>query len=752
MNLSLVDLIRKEKLSYSTLDSLVKKLSKDTGDAEIDVKNNLVGLIKDGTLFLDDKNKVSISADRGYLKGILTVNKKGYGFARVENYPDFFVPAFAINGAFDGDLCLVEITNTKSEQDIEARVVKVLERNTTHVVGTFITGKSKDVVFPDDPRLPQIRIYKGNSLNAQNNQKVWVELDLDSIGTNIARGKIVEILGKANQPKAEQLSIIRSFNLVDKFDAKVLNEAKNISQVVELKNFKKRADYTKLKVITIDGEDARDFDDALSVERLENGYKLYVHIADVSNYVVENSALDKSAYERGTSVYFSNQVIPMLPKELSNGICSLNEGVNRLTLTVEILLDNNANVLSSSVREGVICSTHRMTYTEVMNILSGDKMLIEKYADVYDDILAYQDISNKLKLIREKRGEIRFNLPEPYILENDAGEIVSIEKRVQDESHEIIESLMVLANECVAKTYFDKKLPFIYRVHEKPDADKLTRICSLLNGMGVANNLDEEGESPMAFQTITKKIEGLPGEQTMMKLMLRSMMKARYAPQCLGHFGLASEYYCHFTSPIRRYPDLMIHRIIKQYINGVPFDELKRKYVPIVERASEQSSLTEKNADEAEREVDDYKKAVYMQKFLGEKFVGTISGVQEFGIFVELENGIEGLVRAEDLPMDNYEYDDMSLSLNGQTHTYKIGNSIEILVANCNTQLRQIDFVLADQTQKLGAFVVNKNAKAKDKKGGGKRQSTRTAYNKNNTKSRKKTTKTYARKSNKGKR
>lgn len=748
MNLNYIELIRQNKLSYSTIDSLAKKLATFTKEAEIDVKNNIISLIQDGSLFLDNKNKVSISADRGYLKGIISINKKGYGFAKVENYPDFFIPALAVNGALDGDLCLVEITNTKSSQDIEARVVKVLKRNTTHVVGTFITGKSKDVVFPDDPRLPQIRIFKGNSLNAQNNQKVWVELDLDSVGGNVARGKIVEILGKANQPKAEQLSIIRSFNLIDKFEPKVLDEAKKINQTVDLKSFKKRADYTKHKVITIDGEDARDFDDALSVERLAGGYKLYVHIADVSNYVVENSALDKSAYDRGTSVYFPNQVIPMLPKELSNGICSLNEGVNRLTLSVEILLDKDANVISSNVREGVICSSHRMTYTEVMNILAGDTLLIDKYADVYKDILTYQEISNKLKKIREARGEIRFDLPEPFILENDAGEVISIEKRVQDEAHEIIESIMVLANECVAKTYFDKKLPFIYRVHEKPDADKLARISNLLNGMGVANQLDVDGDKPMSFQIITKKIAGLPGEQTMQKLMLRSMMKARYCPQCLGHFGLASEYYCHFTSPIRRYPDLMIHRIIKQFINGVPLDELKRKYMPIVERASEQSSVTEKNADEAEREVDDYKKAVYMQKFLGEKFAGTISGVQEFGIFVELDNGVEGLVRAEDLPMDNYEYDDMSLSLNGQTHTYKIGDKIEIIVANCNTQLRQIDFTLADTDLKLGAFVINKNSKSKKanyaKNGKGKVKS--------NTRQTKKSTKTYSKKSSKGKR
>lgn len=715
MNTDYLTLIRQNRLSYCTIETLAKNLSNITGNSDKDIKMELLELINQGDLFLDEKNKVSISADRGFLKAVISINKKGYGFAKVENYPDFFVPSFAINGAFNGDACLVEITNAKSEQDIEAKVVKVLRRNTTHVVGTFITGKSKDVVFPDDVRLPQIRIFKGNSLNAQNNQKVWVELDLDSICANTARGKIVEILGKANQPKAEQLSIIRSFNLVDKFDAKTLADAKQINQEVDIKKYKKRTDYTKHKVITIDGEDARDFDDALSIIRLEKGYKLFIHIADVSNYVTENSALDKSAYERGTSVYFSNQVIPMLPKELSNGVCSLNEGVNRLTLTVEILLDDDANVLSSEIHEGIICSSHRMTYTEVMNILQGDELLIEKYSDVYQDILEYQEISNKLKKIRENRGEIRFNLPEPYILENDAGEIVSIEKRVQDEAHEIIESLMVLANECVAKTFCQKQIPFVYRVHEKPDADKLQRITCLLNNMGVANNLDDDGEKPMAFQLITKKIMGMPAETTLMKLMLRSMMKARYCPQCLGHFGLASEFYCHFTSPIRRYPDLMIHRIIKQYINGVPVDELKRKYTEIVERASERSSETEKNADEAEREVDDYKKSVYMQKFLGEKFVGTISGVQEFGIFVELDNGVEGLVKAEDLPMDSYEYDDMQLSLIGQTHRFRIGDKIEILVANSNTQLRQIDFVLADTNERLGAYVVNKSSKRKPK-------------------------------------
>ena len=711
----LIDIIRENKLIYLTIEGLSKKLTLITKEVQIELKNQIVDLIKDGTLFLDDNKKVSISADRGLFKARMVLNKKGYGFAQVEGYPDFFIPAFAINGAFDNDDCLVEIINRKSEEEIEGRVVRILTRNTTHVVGTFIEGKNKNVVFPDDEKLPQIRIFKNDCANAKNNDKVWVEIELSSIETNTMRGRVIEVLGRANTPKAEQISIIRSFNLVDEFESEVLQCARAINQKVDLRNFKKRANFTEQRVITIDGEDARDFDDAIAVERLNGGgYKLYVHIADVSNYVVENSALDKCAFKRGTSVYFPNMVIPMLPKEISNGICSLSEGVNRLVLSVIIELDANCNVKASQIVEGVIKSKHRMTYTEVQNILGGDEFLIEKYSDVYDDILCYQEIRNKLKEKRKAQGEIRFNLPEPFILENSQGEIISIENRVQDESHEIIECLMVLTNEVVAKTFFDLAIPFVYRVHEKPDEQKVAQISELLKNMGVSNNLKVDGDKPMSYQKVIESIEGTAKEKTLTKLILRSMMKARYAPQCFGHFGLASEFYCHFTSPIRRYPDLMIHRIIKQYINGVPKDELKIKYLSIVERASEQSSVTERNADEAEREVDDYKKVVYMSKFLGEKFTGTISGVQEFGVFVELENGIEGLVKLDYLPQDEYVYDDMSLTLHGAKHHFTIGDQLEVVVAGTNTRLRQIDFSLLG-VEKSHNYVTKKNEKPEKK-------------------------------------
>ena len=422
--MEIVNLIKKFNLIYLTKEKLIKSVATITAEAEIDVENEINQLISKGVLFLDDNNKVSVSADKGLYFATITLNKKGFGFAKVEGYKDFFIPAFAINGAFDGDDCLVEITDRNGE-DIEAKVVKVLKRNTTHVVGTFVEGKSKNVVFPDDEKLPQIRVYKNDCANAKNNEKVWVEIDLDSIEDNIMRGKIVEVLGKANTPKAEQLSIIRSYNLIEEFKSEVLAEARGISQNVDLRKFKNRVDFTKQRTITIDGEDARDFDDAIAVERKGKGYVLYVHIADVSHYVKENSALDKSAYERGTSVYFPNMVLPMLPKEISNGICSLQEGVNRLTLSVIINLDENCNVISSDIKEGVIKSNHRMTYTEVQNILAGDEFLKDKYADVYDDLLCYQTISKKLLQQRLLRGEIRMNIPEPFILENSAGEILA---------------------------------------------------------------------------------------------------------------------------------------------------------------------------------------------------------------------------------------------------------------------------------------------------------------------------------------
>ena len=714
--MDIIKIIRDNRLIYLTNDKLCKKLAEITEMSVSDIKEIISGFLHDGALFLDEQNRISISADRGLFKAKMVLNRKGYGFAQVTDMPDFFVPAFAINGAFDGDDCLVEITNRQSEQEIEGRVVRILSRNTNFIVGTYIEGKSKNVVFPDDDRLPQIRIFKNDVGKAKNNDKVWVEINHEFTDNNNMRGTIIEVLGQANTPKAEQLSIIRSYGLVEQFDEKVLSYARSIPQSVDLRKFKKRENYTEHKVITIDGEDARDFDDALSIEKVKGGYVLYVHIADVSHYVTENDPLDKEAYKRGTSVYFPNQVIPMLPKELSNGICSLSEGVNRLVLTCVVTMDKKFNVVSSEVKEGVIKSSHRMTYTEVQNILDGNELLIDKYSDVYEDIKLYQKIANKLEQDRLARGEIRMNIPEPFILENQAGEIISIEKRVQDESHCIIESLMILANECVAKKYFDKSLPFVYRVHEKPDEERVKRLGVLLKNMGVPNQLDVNGDQPISYQKIIDFISGTPKERTLTIMILRTMMKARYAPTCLGHFGLASSHYCHFTSPIRRYPDLLIHRIIKNEINGVPNDDLKLKYKAIVERACEQSSTTEKNADEAEREVDDYKKAVYMSKFLGETFAGTISGVLEFGIFVELENGVEGLVRLENLPMDEYVYDETSLTLHGAYNHFTIGDQVNVIVANTNARLKQIDFDLAGVEKGYASLVGKRKPEKKQLK------------------------------------
>ena len=727
--MDIVKLIRENLLIHYTVEELIDELQKLTNEDADLVRAKVNTLISDGVLFLDNDERVSISADRGFLSAKLVLNKKGYGFAQVKDMVDIFIPAYAINGAFNNDDCLIEITNWKSEESIEGKVVRVLRRNTTHVVGTYIEAKGKNLVYPDDTRIPTIRIPKEAKSSAQNNDKVWVELDSEILTDNMMRGHVVEILGKANTPRAEQLAIIRSFNLDERFDPATLNQTKAINQTVNLKNYKDREDYTEQKVITIDGEDARDFDDALAVERKEDGgYILYVHIADVSEYVTENSPLDKEAYRRGTSVYFPNMVIPMLPKELSNGICSLQENENRLTLSVKIDLDKDAKVMSYEIKEAIIKSSHRMTYTEVEKILNGDELLIEKYADVYDDILAYKEISEKLKSIRRNRGEMRFNIPEPFILENENGEIVSIEKRIQDDSHEIIESLMILTNECVAEKFFKMQIPFVYRVHEKPDSMKAGNISKLLNNLGVANTLDEDFEKPENFQKILDKLKGSPKEEFLSKLILRAMMKARYDESCLGHFSLASQYYCHFTSPIRRYPDLMIHRIIKSYLRGVPILDLKLRFKDIVERASIHSSETEKNADDAERAVDDYKKCVYMEKFLGETFDAVISGVQEFGVFVELSNGIEGLVRIESLPEDNYTYDQQTMKIFGFHHNYTIGDEIEVQLSNTNPQLRQIDFVLPGviQTQK-----VIKKLDDDKKKSKGKRKEKRVKHAKN---------------------
>ncbi len=690
------------KLVYLTFDELAKELSlirlKDVKTTKLELKE----LLESGDLLLDANQHIYVPTSRGYIKCVVRGNQKGFLFAeRVDDSekPDIFVPRHATLNAVNGDIVWVKITQALENYNPEGEIVTIVKRNAEYVVGTLEVSKNGIVVNSDDDKMPNIKIFKPDLLGANNGDKVVAKIIFDDLNLTM-HGVITEVLGKAGTVAAEQLAIIRSYKVKDKFEDRTLVEAKKIAKEVSEKDLEGREDFTELRTITIDGEDSRDFDDAISVERIEKGgYRLGVHIADVSHYVTEGSALDDEAFVRGTSVYFPDLVIPMLPEQLSNGICSLREGVKRLTLSVIIDLDKDANVINSRISEGVIISKHRMTYTKVQKMLEGDQELLEEYKDIAQDIEDYVTISKLLKEKRFARGEIRFDIPEPIITENEDGSIANIEKRPIDDSHQLIESLMILANEVVAKTYFSMKYPFVYRVHEKPEVERVENLIEMLKALHINAQINTKDIKPYDFQKILSTLDNDSRKDTINKIILRTMMKARYAPECLGHFGIASTFYCHFTSPIRRYPDLMIHRIIKASLRGQKAKESRIHFEEIVEKACEQSSLTEKRADEVEREVDDYKKALYMKQYLGEVYEGTVSGVQEFGVFVELDNTIEGMIKFENLPIDNYDYDPKTMQLEGSKHSYSLGNKLQVMVVASNTHTRRIEFELADRVK-----------------------------------------------------
>ena len=697
-NKELLKIIQDNGLIYLTLEQTIKQIVGLVKIKKEEAQDGIKNLIVEGELMFDNNQRLFLTKQRGYIKCKLCANKKGYAFAKILDNPtnrqDIFIPKDFINGALDEDIVLVRVTNSFGDSE-EGEVVSVLTRTNEYIVGEIKLISKKYFCVPDDERFPMLRINSADRLGAVEGDKVVAKIIFEA--EDQIRGIVTERLGKAGTVAAEEMAIIRSFKIRDKFSESVLAEASLIPDIVQEKDKKDRLDLTELRTITIDGEDSRDFDDAISVEKLEDGYRLGVHIADVSHYVKKGSAIDDEAYLRGNSVYFPDLVIPMLPERLSNGICSLREGVERLTLSVIIDFDKDCKVLKSKISNSVIKSCHRMTYTNVQKMLDGDKEVIKQYTDIYNDILLYAEISKKLKKLRHDRGEIRLDIPEPKVFENDLGEIDRIEKHIQDESHELIESLMICANEVVAETFFTKKLPFVYRVHDKPETSRVEKLVDVCAGLGIHAKFDTENVSTYDYQKLAEQIEADPRKWTIMKIILRSMMKACYQDKCLGHFGIASTFYCHFTSPIRRYPDLLIHRIIKEFLAGKKSKELHLEYDGVVGTASEQSSLTEKRADEVERAVDDYKKALYMKNHLGEKYMGTISGVHEFGIFVELENTIEGLIRFEYLPVDSYEYDDRAQVLKGEKHCYKLGDQLEVICVNANTRLRQIDFELAER-------------------------------------------------------
>ena len=643
------------------------------------------------------------------LTGKFCANEKGFGFISVdEETEDIFVPSKSINGALDGDTVQFIIYKQKEgDRKAEAKIVKIVKREKETVVGTFQKSKNFGFVVPDDRSFnTDIFIPKKKCREAKNDDKVLVYITkYPSKGKN-AEGEIVEILGNIDEAGVDLLSVVKEFGLNNEFPKEVINYVENIPQKIEEKDIKNRRDFRKDKVFTIDGEDAKDLDDAIHIEKLENGnFKLDVHIADVSNYVKEDSVLDKEAILRGTSVYMFDRVIPMLPFELSNGICSLNAGENRFALSCLMEIDNQGRVVSSDVCKSVIKVTERMTYTDVNKIINNeDEEVLKRYEPYIKDFKLMEELAKILKERRLKNGYLNLEIPESKIVLDKEGRCVDVHKYETTFANEIIEQFMLTANETIAEKFYWLEAPFIYRVHEEPDYDKIQETNKFLFNIGYKIKASKDNINPRAFSEVLDKIKGTEYEKVISTLILRTLKVARYESENQGHFGIASKYYCHFTSPIRRYPDLFIHRVISEYIknNYNVSEEKLQDFTAKANRYAETSSDCEKVATKAEREAEDIKKAEFMESKIGEEFDGIVSSVTSFGMFVELENTVEGLVRFENMGGEYFNYDETFKKLVGENSkkVYKIGDKVRIRVLEASKEFRRIAFELVDKENK----------------------------------------------------
>lgn len=670
-------------------------------------KKVLKTMEKEGLIVRTKKDKFGVPERLGLISGKLEVHSKGYGFLipETEGEKDVFVPSSSMNGAMNGDKVLVQITREDiNGKKREGEVKEVLSRANNKIIGVYEDSRNFGFVVPEDSRLNQdIFISKKDRNGANEGDLVICEIVKWADKRRSPEGVVKEVLGKKGDKGLDILTIIKKYGLPEEFPAKVLNYAENIEEEIPEKEYSRRVDLRNLRMVTIDGEDAKDLDDAVSIERLDNGkFRLGVHIADVSHYVKEKNPLDREALKRATSVYLIDRVIPMLPKKLSNGICSLNPKVDRLALSCFMIIDNKGKVIQHEIEETVIKTSERMTYTDVTKILeNNDEELIKRYDYLVDDFKAMEELCNILREKRMRRGAIDFNFEESKIILNDLGKPVDIRPYDRAIANRIIEEFMLVCNETIAEHMYWTNLPFVYRIHEDPDEEKLEKFKEFVYNLGYVVRWGQEAH-PRALQDILDKVKGKKEETVVSTLLLRSMMQAKYSPECVGHFGLAAKYYCHFTSPIRRYPDLQIHRIIKEQLNGKIDEKRIAKLSNIVEIASKQSSEMERLAQEAEREVDDLKKAEYMQERIGEEFSAIISSVTSFGLFAELPNTIEGLIHITALDDDYYIYDEAHLCLIGERtkKVYRLGDEVKVRCTRVDIDNREVYFDLIEEEVK----------------------------------------------------
>lgn len=636
-----------------------------------------------------------------FIEGIFRRHERGFGFVIVEDQEDdIYIAKEDSKDAFSGDRVLVKLKKKSNGARQEGIILKVIEHKKDTLVGTFQKNKNFGFVIPDDKKLCRdIFISKKNFGKARNNHKVLVQITKYPQKGKKAEGKILEVIGNVNEAGIDMLSLIKDYDLPYRFPKDVVKEAQKFGAKINPNDIAGRVDLrSKYDIFTIDGEDAKDLDDAVCVQKLENGnYKLDVHIADVSHYVQENTLLDKEALLRGTSIYMLNRVIPMLPRELSNGICSLNEGQDRYTLSVSMEIDNKGKIISSEVYKGIINVTRRMSYKDVQAILdNSNEEIVTKYKDYIADFKLMEELAKILKEKRITKGYLNLDIPESKIILDQDGYAIDVCKYETTFANEIIEQFMLAANETIAEKFYWLKAPFIYRVHEEPDIEKVNELNKLLFNFGYKIHVKEGKIYPAEFSKILKEVEGKPEEKIVSNMILRTLKVAVYDSENKGHFGIASKYYCHFTSPIRRYPDLFIHRIISKYLkyDYTMSEKQVEFYNKVAENDAKQSSDREKIATQVERNSIDIKKAEYMSKKIGEQYEGIISGVTQFGVFVELENTVEGLIRFENLGDEYYEYDaDHKILIGERTkETFKIGDKINIEVIDANKQEKRISF------------------------------------------------------------
>lgn len=669
-----------------------------------ELKRMLAELVEAGKLQLTKRGKyIKGEENSGELTGTFISNPRGFGFVEVEGRAqDLFVPESEVNGAFHRDRVRVALLKEQRGKRQEAKITAILSHELTRIVGTFDKAGNFGFVIPDnDKGSTDIFVPIERSKGAVTGHKVVVELTGYGDERHKPEGKVVEILGHANDPGVDILSIVKGFDLPMEFPERVINQAGRAAKDVSLQDMEGRKDLRAVQMVTIDGEDAKDLDDAVSLTREGDKYFLGVHIADVTNYVQENSALDHEAYQRGTSVYLVDRVIPMLPHALSNGICSLNMKEDRLALSCLMTLNEKGEMIDYEIAETVICVDQRMSYTDVNKILEGDTQTKERFQELAPMFFLMKELADIVRQRRKKRGSIDFDFPESKIILDREGVPVSIKPYERNAATNLIEDFMLLANETVAQHFYWMELPFVYRTHDYPDPEKILKLGTFINNFGYHIKV-KSGDNeihPKEIQKLLGKIEGTQEEALISRLTLRSMKRARYTVECTGHFGLACSYYCHFTSPIRRYPDLQIHRIIKEQLRGRMNEKRIEHYEEILPQVAGHASEMERRADEAERETDKLKKVQYMEKRIGEVYEGVISGITSWGIYVELPSTVEGMIHISRLAGDYYIYSEETYEMTGRDtgRSYKLGQKVKIMVDGVDYFQKSIEFILAPE-------------------------------------------------------